>query len=43
MYVPCDCGNQTFLLQFIPPSGLVVECDDCGAEQPVGETEQMLD
>jgi len=36
MYIPCNFGNGTFYLQFIPPLRLKVECTECGEIREVG-------
>lgn len=36
MRIPCDCENDTFYLNFVPPLRLKVECTECGETREVG-------
>lgn len=36
MRVTCDCGNDTFHINFEPPLRGFAECTECGKEQEIG-------
>ena len=36
MRVTCDCGNETFYINFVPPLRGVAECTECGEEREIG-------
>jgi len=41
MLIDCDCGDDTFKLNFIPPTGVEAICAECGETQPIGETDEI--
>lgn len=36
MRITCDCGNDTFYLNFLPPLRCIVECNECGETREIG-------
>lgn len=36
MYVPCDCGNQTFHIRFEFPLRCFAVCTECENEKELG-------
>lgn len=36
MRVPCDCGNVTFFLNWVPPLRVIAECTECGEQREIG-------
>lgn len=36
MRIKCDCGNDTFHINFKPPFNIEAECTKCSKAQPIG-------